>query len=130
MQNIYFVTCAVRIIEALLGGGGGEGGTVIPYPCQTGGIYPLSLKVPRLLSLKLLPFEFFIPYPYKYFASYIPYPGGVPQIICSVIPKTPNRVHHSAVYILHFKMYRFFARTSTIKVVVVINNSLLQFTYA
>ena len=26
--------------EALLGGGG----TVIPYPCKSGGIYPLSLK--------------------------------------------------------------------------------------
>ena len=50
--------------EGLLGGGGG---TVIPYPCKSGGIYRLSLKVPRLLSLKVL----------------------LSQL--SLIPKTPNK---------------------------------------
>ena len=48
--------------EGLLGGGGGYS-----YPCKSGGIYPLSLKVPRLLSLKVL----------------------LSQL--SLIPKTPNR---------------------------------------
>ena len=38
--------------EALLGGGGG--GLVIPYPLNSRGSYPLSLKLSRLLSPKLL----------------------------------------------------------------------------
>ena len=45
-----------EVETVMRGGGGGGGGTVIPYPCKSGGIYSLSLKVPRLLSLKVLPF--------------------------------------------------------------------------
>ena len=61
-----FLKANISINEALLEGWG----TVIPYPCKSGGIYPLSQKVLTLLSLKVLPFEFFIPYPQKYFVSY------------------------------------------------------------
>ena len=49
-----FIFCR-NINEALLGGGGG-GELVIPYPLNSGGSYPLSLKLPRLLSPKLLIF--------------------------------------------------------------------------
>ena len=67
--------------EALLGGVGGWC-TVISYPCKSGVIYPLSLKVPTLLSLKVLLAQL----------SLIPKtPTGpqlplIPQIICPVIP--------------------------------------------
>ena len=68
---------------------GGGGGTVTPYPCKSGGIYPLSLNVPRLLSLKVLPFFIFYPLSPKVFRHLSP----IPQIIYPVIliPKTANR---------------------------------------
>ena len=68
LQPVSFNRHSTYIHEALLGGRG----TVIPYPCKSGNIYPLSaLKVPRLLSLKVIPKTIsLIPYPQKYFASY------------------------------------------------------------
>ena len=41
-------------LEAMLGGG-----VQLFFIPVNLGFYPLSLKVPRLLSLKVLPFEFF-----------------------------------------------------------------------
>ena len=68
-------TKSIRYVKMrpCLGEGGGGGGTVIPYPCKSGGIYPLSLKVPGLLSPKVLPFEFFSLIP-KSISPVIPYP--------------------------------------------------------
>ena len=37
----------------------GRGGSVIPYPCNSGHSYPLSLKVSTVLSLKVSLLEFF-----------------------------------------------------------------------
>ena len=56
----------------------GGGGTVIPYPCKSGGVYPLSLKV--------LPFELFYPLSPKVLRQL----SFILQITCPFIPFPSN----------------------------------------
>ena len=53
----YVTFIDVSANDTLLEGGGG--GSVIPYPCNSGYSHPLSLKVSTVLSLKVFLLEFF-----------------------------------------------------------------------
>ena len=53
----YVTFIDVSANDTLLGGRGW--GSIIPYPCNSGHSYPLSLKVSAVLSLKVSLLEFF-----------------------------------------------------------------------
>ena len=71
---------------------------VIPYPYKSGGIYPLSLKVPRLLSLKVLPLDYFT---HLLFPKVFRRLSLIPHIICSVIPYPSHIIYPVIPYPSH-----------------------------